>query len=230
MSTRVKPVSAGVSARAFNRRLRIGSTNATVLPVPVSAQPITSCPVIAIGITALWIGVVISKPRTATPSSSDGSRLNELNGIGAGSYAACGRSVACVLCGAWNCPRPPRGDDGPASDGRREPPRLRRRGRPGWVDSGFKISSASAEGDDAANGIVWRDADGHPISRNHLDPEAAHAAAQLCEDLVALVTLHAVKPAAMDRHHGTLHINQIVLAQMLSFPTIKDCATCHSSV
>jgi hypothetical protein len=40
-----------------------------------------------------------------------------------------------------------------------------------------------------------------------------------------LVALHAVKPAAVHGNHGALHINQIVLAQMLSFLTIKDCAT-----
>jgi hypothetical protein len=34
---------------------------------------------------------------------------------------------------------------------------------------------------------------------------------------VALVALHTVKPAAMDRHDGSLHINQIILAQVLSF-------------
>jgi hypothetical protein len=29
----------------------------------------------------------------------------------------------------------------------------------------------------------------------------------------------------MNRDNGTLHINQIILAQLLSFPSIKDCAT-----
>ena len=81
---------------------------------------------------------------------------------------------------------------------------------------GAQNGLTSAEGDDAANGIVRRDADGHPIARNHLDPEAAHTAAQLREDFMALVTLHAIETAAVDRHDSTLHINQIVLAQMLS--------------
>src|SRR5205085_8455152 len=38
---------------------------------------------------------------------------------------------------------------------------------------------ARPEGDDAADGIVRRDADGHAISGNHLDSEAAHPAAEL---------------------------------------------------
>jgi hypothetical protein len=86
------------------------------------------------------------------------------------------------------------------------------------------VLSASAEGNDAANRIVWRDADGYPIARNHLDAEAAHPAAELCQDLVALVALHSVETAAMDRHDRALHIYQIILAQLLSFP-IKECAT-----
>ena len=77
--------------------------------------------------------------------------------------------------------------------------------------------SAGAEGDDAANGIVRGDPDGDAIPGNHLDPEAAHAAAQLRENLMALVALHTVKPAAVNRHDSALHINQIVLAQTLSF-------------
>jgi hypothetical protein len=77
--------------------------------------------------------------------------------------------------------------------------------------------SASAEGDDAADRIVGRDADRHPIAWNHLDPEAAHTAAQLRENLVTLVALDAVKSAAVNRHHRALHVDQIVLAQTLSF-------------
>ena len=83
---------------------------------------------------------------------------------------------------------------------------------------------ASAERDDAPDGIVGRNAHGHAIAGDNLDPESAHAAAQLRQDLVPLVALHAVEAAAMDRDHRALHINQIILAQVLSFP-IKDCAT-----
>src|SRR5262245_60917765 len=56
---------------------------------------------------------------------------------------------------------------------------------------------ASAEGDDAANGIVGRNTDGDAITRHYLDAEAAHPAAQLCEHLVARIHLHAVQPAAV---------------------------------
>jgi hypothetical protein len=49
---------------------------------------------------------------------------------------------------------------------------------------------------------------------------------------VAGVTLHAVEPAAVNRHDSTLHINQIVLAQIASnpfLPTIlsKDDQLCN---
>ena len=46
-------------------RLRIGSRNAAVLPVPVSAQPIRSSPFMTNGMTALWIGVVALKAADA---------------------------------------------------------------------------------------------------------------------------------------------------------------------
>ena len=42
-------------------------------------------------------------------------------------------------------------------------------------------------------GIVRRDADGHAISWNDLDAEAAHSAAQLGQHFVAGVTLHTVQ-------------------------------------
>jgi hypothetical protein len=52
-------------------RFRIGSRNAAVLPVPVSAQPIRSSPFMTIGMTALWMGVVTEKPRIRMPSRSE---------------------------------------------------------------------------------------------------------------------------------------------------------------
>ncbi len=82
---------------------------------------------------------------------------------------------------------------------------------------------ASAEGDDASDRIVGRDPNGDPIPRHHLDSETAHAAAQLGEHFMALITLHAVETATVDRDNRALHVNQIILAQKLSFP-IKDCA------
>ena len=76
---------------------------------------------------------------------------------------------------------------------------------------------ASAEGDDAPDGIVGRNPNGYPVAWHHLDAKAAHSAAQLRKHLVALVALHAVKPAAVNRNDCALHINQIILAQLLSF-------------
>ena len=76
---------------------------------------------------------------------------------------------------------------------------------------------ASAEGDDAANRIVGRDANRYAIPRHYLDTKTAHAAAQLRQHLMPLVALHAVKPATMYGHNGSLNVDQIVLAQ-LAFP------------
>jgi hypothetical protein len=82
---------------------------------------------------------------------------------------------------------------------------------------------ASSEGNDASDRIVRRNPDGYAISRHYLDSKAAHPAAQLGKHLMALVALHTVKPAAVNRYHRALHVYQIVLAQVLSFP-IKYCA------
>ncbi len=74
------------------------------------------------------------------------------------------------------------------------------------------------EGDDAADRIVRRYADGHAIPRNHFDAEAAHSSAELGQHFVAGVALHSVKAATVDGNHGALHVNQIVLAQTASNP------------
>ena len=115
-SARTARASARGSGRACSRappappratcsmRLRIGSRNAAVLPVPVSAQPIRSSPFMTIGMTALWIGVVASKPRTRMPSMSDGSRpsvskatgLRIVFGLRPRDRRACGRAAGCV--------------------------------------------------------------------------------------------------------------------------------------
>jgi hypothetical protein len=81
---------------------------------------------------------------------------------------------------------------------------------------------ACTERDDAANGIVRRDANGNPVAWNHFDAEASHAAAQLGKHLMASVTLHAVEPAAVYRHNRAL---QIVLAQIASNPFSDDSDT-----
>jgi hypothetical protein len=79
----------------------------------------------------------------------------------------------------------------------------------------FFICLSGPESDDAADRIVRRHADGHAITWNDFDPEAAHTAAQLCEDFVPRVTLHAVKAAGMNGHDRALHVNQIVFTQYL---------------
>jgi hypothetical protein len=88
---------------------------------------------------------------------------------------------------------------------------------------------ASAEGNDAPDRIVWGDANRYSIPRHHLDSETAHAAAQLGKHLMALVTLDTIQPPTVYRHDRALHVNQIILAQLLSFP-IKDCATLSASL
>ncbi len=71
----------------------------------------------------------------------------------------------------------------------------------------------SAEGDDAADRIVGGNADGHAITGDDLDSEAAHPAAQLRQHFVAGIALHSIQPAGMNGDHGALHINQVVFTQ-----------------
>jgi hypothetical protein len=86
---------------------------------------------------------------------------------------------------------------------------------------------AGTEGDDAPYRIVGRNTDRHAISGHDLDAKAAHAAAELGEDLVSGIALHAVQTSAMHGHNSTLHVNQIILAQIASNPfwSDNDCAT-----
>jgi hypothetical protein len=71
------------------------------------------------------------------------------------------------------------------------------------------------EGDDAADRVVRGYANCDAITRDNFDPEAAHAAAQLRENFVSRIALHAIEPTGMDRYHGALHVDQIVFAQYL---------------
>ena len=80
---------------------------------------------------------------------------------------------------------------------------------------GMQTGSASSEGNDSPDRIVRRNPNRDTIARHHLDAEAAHAAAQLGENLVACIALYPVQPAAVDRHDRSLNVNQIVLAQQL---------------
>ena len=93
-----------------------------------------------------------------------------------------------------------------------------------WSSNCFWL--AGTEGDDAPDRIVRRDANGHAIARDYLDAEAAHSAAELSQHLMPCVALHAVKTAAVDRDHGALHINEIILAQLLARPSFKQ-TLCH---
>jgi hypothetical protein len=85
---------------------------------------------------------------------------------------------------------------------------------------------AGAERDDAADGIVWRDAHRDSIPWDHLDAEAAHSTAQLGQHFVTGVALHAIKPTTVHGNHRTLHINKIVLAQLLAILSDNYYATC----
>ena len=82
-----------------------------------------------------------------------------------------------------------------------------------WLLVSRRLSGS--EGDDAADRVVWGNADGDAVAGDDLDPETPHTATQLGEHFMARVALHSVKPAGVDRHDGPLHINQIVLAQQL---------------
>ena len=165
------------------------------------------------------MGVVTEKPRMRMPSIRDGSRPSVSNVTGLGSYGACGRviGVGGACCGVRRASArasPERG---------RPPPRLRRGDRCCAVWE-FKMFLAGAERDDSANWVVRRDADGHPVAGDHFDAKASHSTAQLGEHFVALVALHAIQSAAVNSHDGALHVNQIVLTQLLPSPN-KDCAT-----
>ena len=77
---------------------------------------------------------------------------------------------------------------------------------------------ARAERDDAPDGVVRRNADCHTIPGNDFDTEAAHSTTELGQHLVAGVTLHSVEPATVHGDDGALHVNQIILAQLLANP------------
>jgi hypothetical protein len=88
-------------------------------------------------------------------------------------------------------------------------------------------SLSRAERDDAADRVVWRHTDGHAIAWNNFDAEAAHAATQLRENLMASVALDPIQPAGMHCNDCPLHINQIVFAQS-AHPFLErsnECAT-----
>ena len=81
-----------------------------------------------------------------------------------------------------------------------------------WSSNFFWL--AGPEGDDAADRIVGRDADRHAVAWHDFDPEAAHPAAQLCEDFMSGVALHAIQPAAVHGHDRALHVDEIVFTHI----------------
>ena len=88
------------------------------------------------------------------------------------------------------------------------------------------LELASPESDNAPDRIVRRDANRHSISGDDFDPKAAHPAAELGEHLVSGIALHSVKATAMHSDDGTLHVDEVVLAQSASNPSIKQ-TLCH---
>ena len=88
------------------------------------------------------------------------------------------------------------------------------------------VELAGPESDNAPDGIVRRDANRHSISGDDFDPKAAHPAAELGEHLVSGIALHSVKATAMHSDDGTLHVDEVVLAQSASNPSIKQ-TLCH---
>jgi hypothetical protein len=64
-----------------------------------------------------------------------------------------------------------------------------------------------AEGDDAANRVVGRDAYCYPIAGHDFDAEPPHAATELGKHFVAGIALHAVQPAAVYSNDGTLNVD-----------------------
>src|SRR5262249_51283006 len=75
---------------------------------------------------------------------------------------------------------------------------------------GCRTALARAEGDDAPDRIVGRDAHGHAISRNNFDTEAAHSAAELGQHFMAGVALNPIEAPAVDSHDRALHVDEIV--------------------
>src|SRR5262249_7644636 len=132
-------------------------------------------------------------------------------GSSAGTDDAAGRAGG--TCGCFWGPRCER----PREGGRRRCGRLR-----SVVFESNWFWLAGPGGDDAATRIVRRDADGHAVTRHDFDAKAAHAAAELREHFVAGVALHAVQPAAVDSHDRALHINEVILAQLLAIPFCRQ--------
>jgi hypothetical protein len=75
------------------------------------------------------------------------------------------------------------------------------------------ICSFGAEGNDAADGIVRRDADGDAIAWDDLDSKSPHPSAQLCEQLMTCIALNPIQSPRMHGDDRSLHIYEIVFTQ-----------------
>jgi hypothetical protein len=83
-----------------------------------------------------------------------------------------------------------------------------------WRRGTAQLNALSgSEGNDPADRIVRGYADCDAVSWNDFDSESPHPAAQLREDFMARIALHAVQTARVNRNNGSLHVYQIVFAQ-----------------
>ena len=98
-----------------------------------------------------------------------------------------------------------------------------------WYGNSNLCWLAGTEGNDAPDRIVRRNADGDSIARNDFNAEAAHSTAELGQHLVTGVALHAIQSAAVHRDDGALHVNQIILAQLLACPFFQTNIVPHLS-
>ena len=75
------------------------------------------------------------------------------------------------------------------------------------------MTLSGSECDDPPHRVVRGYANRDSIAGNDFDSEAAHSPAQLGQHFMSGVALHAVEPTRVNRHHRSLHVNQIVFAQ-----------------
>ena len=64
-----------------------------------------------------------------------------------------------------------------------------------------------AEGDDAADRVVRRNADGHPVTGHDLDAKTPHPTAELRQYLVARIRLDPVQAAAVHGYDRALDVD-----------------------
>src|SRR5207248_6406748 len=89
-------------------------------------------------------------------------------------------------------------------------------GAPATAPPQHPLASPAAEHDQPVRRIVRRDGDRHAIAGNDADVVAAHAPADLGEELHPVVALHAVVPAGERLGDCALDLDQIVARQKSS--------------